>query len=49
MPTLSDISSYIISLISTVASFISTGVMFYIMCIIILGLIIGYFTNLIRR
>lgn len=49
MPTLSDISLYIVQLITTVANFLSTGVMFYIMCIIILGLIIGYFTNLIRR
>lgn len=49
MPTLSDISSYMIQLISSVANFLSTGVMFYIMCIIILGLIIGYFTNIIRR
>jgi len=49
MPTLADISSYIISLIQSVCSFLSTGVMFYIMCIIILGMILGYFTNLIRR
>ena len=49
MPTLSDISSYIVSLIGSVGNFLSTGVMFYIMCIIILGMIIGYFTNLIRR
>ena len=49
MPTLSDISDYIVNLISTVGSFLSTGVMFYIMCIIILGMIFGYFTNLIRR
>lgn len=49
MPTLADISSYMVSLIQSVGSFLSTGVMFYIMCIIILGLILGYFTNFIRR
>ena len=49
MPTLADISSYMVELIQAVANFLSTGVMFYIMCIIILGLILGYFTNLIRR
>lgn len=48
MPTLADISIYMISLIQTVCSFLSTGVMFYIMCIIILGLIIGYFKNIIQ-
>ena len=46
--TLSDISSYIIDLIGALGNFLSTGVMFYIVSILILAEVVNIFLRLVR-
>lgn len=46
--TLSDLSAYIVDLIGAIGDFLSTGIMFYIMGILIFAMIINILIGFIR-
>ena len=46
---LTELETYIPNLIRAIAQFLSTGIMFYIMSILIFAVVVNIFINFIRR